>query len=145
MSRKTKHLILGLPLAIALAVLAGCGDSDDTLDSGAPAGATESPAAGLPTDGDTSPSDGDDDGNGDASQAMAIGGDASGESLTVTAGTTVTFVNESDEVETVTINGVNESGDLEPGESFEYTFAQPGEYLVTSDYNLAFRATVMVV
>jgi plastocyanin len=49
------------------------------------------------------------------------------EELDVPVGTTVTWVNKTDEVHTVDqTNGLFNSGDMEPGESFTFTFEEAG-------------------
>lgn len=137
---KRATLALGFGLASVFAI--ACDGDDDDLDNGIPGvDSTLEPGNGNDTD------DGDDSGNGNGLPAngelVAITDD--GElSISVVAGSTVTFVNESDEVATITIDGNDESGDLEPGDSYEHTFDEPGEYMVTSANHPGFRAMVSV-
>jgi FtsP/CotA-like multicopper oxidase with cupredoxin domain len=68
----------------------------------------------------------------------------------VPAGTTVVWKNEDTMTHTVT-SGANDSndnrfdsGDLQPGQTFSYTFQQPGSYAYFCDYHPMMQATVIV-
>ena len=56
--------------------------------------------------------------------------------LEVTSGSTVTWTNDGDLPHTVTAdNGSFESGNLNPGDSFEQTFSEAGEYSYYCEYH----------
>jgi plastocyanin len=68
----------------------------------------------------------------------------------VPAGTTVVWKNDDTMTHTVT-SGANDSkdnrfdsGDLQPGQTFSYTFQQPGTYAYFCDYHPMMQATVIV-
>ncbi|MBX5489848.1 MAG: cupredoxin domain-containing protein [Chloroflexi bacterium] len=50
------------------------------------------------------------------------------DTLTVSVGSTVRFVNDDPEIHTATQTGGFDSGLIFPGESWQYTFTAPGEY-----------------
>lgn len=66
--------------------------------------------------------------------------------ITVSAGTTVTWDNEDSEPHTVTAddNSTFDSGALTPGESFQHTFSQPGQYAYHCDFHPNMTATIIV-
>jgi hypothetical protein len=154
MLQQAKVVALSLGLAVAGLGFAACNDDDGGVDVGTPGVGLETPESTSPADdgaGGPSPDDGSGSDDSDTQGSdnpgdwtVEIGGGSGDTSLEIDAGTTVTFVNEGDQTETVTINGNNESGDLEPGESFDFTFDSPGDFLVTSDYNIDFLATISV-
>lgn len=56
--------------------------------------------------------------------------------IEVSSGTTITWTNDGDTPHTVTAdNGSFESGNLDPGDSFEQTFTEAGEYSYFCDYH----------
>lgn len=57
---------------------------------------------------------------------------------------TVYFTNSETALHTVTIAGENESGEMERGDVFTFTFAETGEYAITCDYHPQMRATITV-
>jgi plastocyanin len=60
--------------------------------------------------------------------------------ITVTAGTTVTWTNKDDVTHSVTSDtGLFESGDLSKGDSFKYTFSAQGTY----DYHCRFHGAMI--
>lgn len=93
-------------------VLASCGDSS-------------SPIYGDDDDNDDSPGPG---------EVWMVGQSFTPPTLEVQAGTVVTWTNKSDLVHTVTSgtpdnpDGMFDSGDIEPGETYTYTFNNPGTY-----------------
>jgi plastocyanin len=64
--------------------------------------------------------------------------------LTVDALATVYFTNSETALHTVTISGENESGEMERGDVFSFTFPGAGEYDITCDYHPQMRATITV-
>lgn len=80
------------------------------------------------------------------------------QTLNVSVGTTVTWVNEDQTVNTVTSDGVNtdtslltkarpgkfNSGPLNPGQSFSFTFSTPGTYQYSSIVHGYIMGTVIV-
>jgi plastocyanin len=64
--------------------------------------------------------------------------------LTVSAGETVYFQNSETAIHTVTIEGENESGNMERGDVFAWTPPGPGEYRITCDFHPQMRATITV-
>ncbi len=66
-------------------------------------------------------------------------------SLTVKAGTTVTWVNMDDEPHTVVSDaGLFRSGGFDTNESFSYKFDKPGAYRVTCSLHPRMAATILV-
>jgi len=66
-------------------------------------------------------------------------------SLTVKAGTTVTWVNVDDEPHTVVSDtGLFRSGGLDTNESYSYRFDKPGSYHITCSIHPRMAATVVV-
>lgn len=64
--------------------------------------------------------------------------------LEVSSGTTITWTNNGDLPHTVTAdNGSFESGNLDPGGTFEQTFSDPGEYSYYCEYHGASGGTGM--
>lgn len=64
--------------------------------------------------------------------------------INIDEGTTVRFRHEGENTHTVTINGVNQSGDLEPGDEFAFSFDRTGEHSVTCDYHPEMTVSVTV-
>ena len=65
--------------------------------------------------------------------------------LTVAAGTTVTWTNNDSTTHTVTSDtGAFGSGNLTPGSSFSHTFAGPGSYAYHCSIHTSMRGTVTV-
>lgn len=125
-------------LLVAFGIVA-CDDDDDLLDDGTPSLGDQTASATVET---TVPS-GSQGGSG-GETIVEISADAPGETIAISAGESVTFVNNMDERVSVTINGEEESGELESGDRFEFTFDEPGEYVITVDADPAFFATITV-
>jgi len=65
--------------------------------------------------------------------------------LTVAVGDTVTWRNADDRPHTVTSNdGVFDSGNLDEGQGFSFTFTEPGTYTYRCDYHSEMQATIVV-
>jgi plastocyanin len=65
--------------------------------------------------------------------------------LTVKVGTTVTWVNRDSAPHTVTsMNGTFDSGNMNSGASYKFTFSQPGTYLYTCTYHSWMKGTIVV-
>lgn len=64
--------------------------------------------------------------------------------LTVPAGTKVTFVNEDSTVHTATGSGGFDSGNLQHGQSYTYTFTKAGTYNYICTIHQYMHATVVV-
>jgi plastocyanin len=65
--------------------------------------------------------------------------------LTITAGDTVTWTNEDDSPHTVTAaGGAFDSGNLDVGGSFTFTFTEPGTYPYVCAYHDEMQATIVV-
>jgi plastocyanin len=145
-----------------LAVLAaGCGGTDvdeaDTAAAPAEAGTSEAPddddrpsADGdAPADTAEATADAADEPN-DAAPGATIGVDESDgdfgftpDELRVSAGETVTFTNDGAAAHTVSGGGLN-SGRLEPGDTYEVTFDEPGEITYLCYFHPAMTGTVTV-
>jgi len=82
-----------------------------------------------------------------ATQSVTIGdGFFEPAALTVTAGDTVTWTNADGSPHTATANGGGfDSGNLDPGATFSFTFSEPGTYTYVCRYHDEMVATVMVV
>jgi plastocyanin len=65
--------------------------------------------------------------------------------LTVNVGDTVTWTNEDDSPHTVTSGGPFDSGNLDPGQSFSFTFTDPGTYGYACRYHDDMVGTVTVI
>jgi plastocyanin len=57
---------------------------------------------------------------------------------------TVYFTNSSTAVHTVIIGDTNESGDMERGDVFSFTFPEAGEYRILCSYHPQMKATIAV-
>jgi len=64
--------------------------------------------------------------------------------LTVPAGTKVTFVNQDDTPHTATGSGGFDSGNLNQGQSYTYTFTKPGTYKYICSIHQYMNATIIV-
>lgn len=65
--------------------------------------------------------------------------------LTVSVGDTVTWTNTDDSPHTVTADGgAFDSGNLDEGLSFSFTFTEPGTYTYVCNYHDEMRATIVV-
>ncbi|MBD8504977.1 cupredoxin domain-containing protein [Hoyosella sp. G463] len=64
--------------------------------------------------------------------------------ITVPAGSTVTWVQKDDSLHTVDFTDGTESGDLTEGESYSRTFTEPGTYDYVCFYHPRMTATVIV-
>lgn len=81
-----------------------------------------------------------------ASQAVSIGDGFFGPAeLTVSVGDTVTWTNTDDSPHTVTAaDGAFDSGNLESGATFSFTFTEPGTYTYVCQYHDEMMATITV-
>jgi plastocyanin len=80
-----------------------------------------------------------------ATHAVEVGdGSFSPASLTVSVGDTVTWTNADDSPHTVTAEGAFDSGNLEPGQTFSFTFAEAGTYTYVCQYHDEMVATITV-
>jgi plastocyanin len=133
-SRNWKVLFAAVALAALMAfALVACDDNDDDDDD--TGSDTPTSAAGETPTGE--PSEGGDN-------ALELSADTVGETLEIAVGDTVTFTNGYDEPATVSINGTDESGDIEPGGTYEHTFDEAGEFEITSAHQEDFTATIAV-
>jgi plastocyanin len=65
--------------------------------------------------------------------------------LTISVGDTVTWRNADDRPHTVTSNdGAFDSGNLDEGQGFSFTFSEPGTYTYRCDYHSEMQATIVV-
>ena len=65
--------------------------------------------------------------------------------LTIPAGTTVTWTNNDTVPHTATASdGSFDSGNLNPGQSFSFTFATPGSYPYVCQYHAGMKGTIVV-
>ena len=64
--------------------------------------------------------------------------------LTVSASEEVYFKNSESAIHTVTINGKNESGQMERDEVFKWNPPGPGEYKISCDFHPQMKATITV-
>ena len=64
--------------------------------------------------------------------------------LTVKAGEKVYFKNSETALHTVTINGVDESGNMKKNDIFVFEFPNAGEYKITCEYHPQKKATITV-
>ena len=66
-------------------------------------------------------------------------------SLTISVGDTVTWRNADDRPHTVTANdGAFDSGNLDEGQGFSFTFTEPGTYRYLCEYHSEMQATIIV-
>ena len=114
-----KRLLALLIACLALTIAACGGDDDDDAGNGdAATPTTEQTDTGAAPDG------------GEAVSISIIDNDYDPAETTVPAGTTVTWTNDGQAPHTVTAEGSFDSGDIEPGGTFEETLDEPG----TIDY-----------
>ena len=74
-----------------------------------------------------------------------LDGSFSPATLTITVGDSVTWTNEDDSPHTVTAtDGVFDSGNLDAGGAFTFTFTEPGTYAYVCNYHDEMRATIVV-
>ena len=66
------------------------------------------------------------------------------QTLTVNPGTTVTWTNKDNVAHTVTRQGMFDSGQLQPGETFTYTFNTEGTYDYICTIHLGMNGTIIV-
>ncbi len=125
----------------ALATLAAACGGTSSADAGsstpAAASSATSSAAAMPTETPTTASGGDDTSTGGVRVTIADS-TFTPSKIEVSAGTTVTWTNDDAVPHTVTstknddldsaTSGLFDSGTLQPGESFSYTFAKAGDY-----------------
>jgi plastocyanin len=107
---------------------------------------TSAPATGTPDGGATSAPDGDTTATAETGSTVTIDNYAfSPASITVSVGTTVTWVNNDTTAHTVTADdGSFDSGNLAPGESFTYTFTSAGSFVYHCNYHPNMEGTVAV-
>lgn len=126
---------------LAITLVAGCADNSTGGDDLGLDDVPDTSDSGLGSDGDAAPTltttstpDDQTDGEADAQTVeTAIQGGAI-EDLTIAAGTTVTWVNEDDEVRTLTSDdGTLNSGLISPGDTFEATFTEAGTWMIAVD------------
>lgn len=111
-------LVLGAAAVLALGLLAACGDDEPR----------ERPAD-VPSDAPWM----------DQRNLKFIPGE-----VTAEAGEQVYFTNGESAHHTVDINGSNESGVMERGDVFTWTFEEPGNYEITCELHPQMNATVIV-
>jgi len=82
-----------------------------------------------------------------ATTAVSIGDGSFGPAaITVTVGDTVTWTNDDDSPHTVTADGgAFDSGNLEPGQTFSFTFSEPGTFAYACQYHDEMVGTITVV
>ncbi len=82
-----------------------------------------------------------------ATHAVSVGdGFFAAADLTVAVGDTVTWTNDDDSPHTVTAGGgAFDSGNLEPGQQFSFTFTTPGTYAYVCAYHEEMTGTITVV
>ena len=82
-----------------------------------------------------------------ADHSVAISDDAFGPSvLNLSVGDTVTWTNTDDSPHTVTAEGgAFDSGNMDPGAIFSFTFTEPGTYTYRCDYHSDMQATIVVL
>ncbi len=101
-----KNLTLLMILGLSLSMTVGCGGGDKAAD----AAPTEQAAA--------------------TATIKLSGYKFNPNTISITAGTIVTFMNEDPEVHNVRIPALNIDENIEPGASWTYTFATAGEFAV---------------
>lgn len=80
-----------------------------------------------------------------ATAALTISGFSFGDPITVSVGTEVTVTNEDGASHTWTsTEGVWSSGNLRGGDSFSFTFADPGEYAFVCNIHSSMTGTIVV-
>jgi plastocyanin len=120
----SKRMVL-IAAVVALAVAACSGDGAGSTTTGAPA--------------DTS--------SADAEAAVSIEGFAFGPAeLTVAPGTTVTWTNDESGIPhtTTSDDGDWDSGTLQPGDTFSFTFDEPGTYAYSCSIHPSMHGTIVV-
>lgn len=125
--------------AAALLALSACGGDDDadTADDPPPADPADTASDPQPTDpADTDSDDGDE---------IVISGSSFSGVTEVDVGTTVTVVNNDSLPHTWTAtDGTFDSGGLSPGDSFEFTFDEPGTYEFRCNIHPTMTGTITV-
>lgn len=123
-----KQIVLAAVLAVVAVSACGGGDPAPATGATTPPADTTAPAAGL-----------------EASvsiEALAFGP----AELTVAAGTTVTWTNDEAGIPhtTTSDDGVWDSGTLQPGGSFSFTFDEPGSYPYSCTIHPSMSGTIVV-
>jgi plastocyanin len=121
----TRWLALLLACAALALVAAGCGDDDDDDGGGGGAATTEQPAGGGGDDG------GGGGGGGGAATEISMEGIAfQPAEATVSAGDTVTWMNDDSVDHDVTADSFSsgDPGGMAPGDTFEHTFDEAGTF-----------------
>jgi plastocyanin len=122
-------------LAAVSVVLAGCGDDSGTDETSAP----EITAADTSAPDTTAPAE--------SRVEVSIASVAFGpDEITVPLGTTVVWTNDEDAVPhtSTSDDGLWNSGTLDPGESFEFTFDEPGTFAYFCRIHPSMTATIIV-
>ena len=114
--------LLALLIACLALTIAACGDDDDDDGGGGTAGTTTTEQTDTGASGD--------DGDAAPVSISIIDNDYDPAETTVPVGTTVTWTNDGQAPHTVTAEGSFDSGDIEPGGTFEQTLEKKG----TVDY-----------
>ncbi len=121
---RTRRLALAAFLFAIPVAASGCGGSTSTgAGSGQPAGTGTA---------------------GSAHRVIISGFAFHPSTLTVPAGTKVTFVNQDSTVHTATGSGGFDSGNLQHGQSYTYTFTKAGTYNYICSIHQYMHATVVV-
>lgn len=134
-----KRLVAGsLAALVALSLTAGCGDGDDGGGGGGSAGGDGAAEETTPS----APAGDDGGGKPESGDAVTIKGFEFGPAeLAAAAGTEVTWTNDDGATHTVTAKeGPDgfESDDLSSGDTFSFTFEEPGTY----DYYCSIHPTM---
>jgi plastocyanin len=149
----TRHRVpAALLAALSLTVVAACGDDDDdtasteavATDAPADAGDSEAPeVTEAPTATEPAGTAGPEGTEGDAQ--IVISGSSFGEPISVAAGTTVTVRNDDSFTHTWTSDeGVFDSGGLSQGDTFSFTFDEPGEFSFHCEIHTSMQSSVTV-
>jgi plastocyanin len=125
-----RRLAVSAALVTGLALVGGCGDDDDeasTDDTEATSPDTDAPTD--DTEAGTDDTEADTDGDAEAGAVLIAGYAFDPTPVTVQAGDTVTWTNDDDFAHTTTADDdLWDSSDIANGDSFEFTFDEPGTY-----------------
>jgi plastocyanin len=143
--KRSRLILLVVTLLALTLVLAACGGDDDNNNNAADVVATE--VEDTANDVENAAEDAAEEVEEEVTEAVGAitdneanvsitDNEYSEASLSVDAGTTVTWVNEGTNTHTVTADdGSFDSGDLEPGDSFSYTFDDAGTFDYHCEYH----------
>jgi plastocyanin len=135
-------LIVGLALAGAL-VAACSGDDDDVADTEPTAAATSESASDTPDAAVADPPVPDESAT--SASTITIASFAFDGVTEVPVGTTVTVVNDDTATHTWSAeDGTFDSGALAPGDSFEFTFTEAGEFAYFCNFHPSMQGTITV-